>query len=345
MIKYPEYDDHEFVITLRDKKSGLNAFIAIHSRARGMAHGGTRMKHYESDEDALRDALKLSRAMSYKSALADLPYGGAKGVIALPDGEYDKSEVLKAYAQKITALGGLFHTGTDVGLSDEDALIMARECVYILGTKANDAGYSTSKTAALGVYTAIKAAAKHKYGTEDLNNKKIGVKGVGKLGAELVRLLLEDGAEVVAADVNESSIRSLTEQYTNVTVLSPEEIIDADIDVYAPCAMGEEFDQGTIERLKCDIIAGGANNQLVDAQAGDLLFQKGILYAPDYIANAGGLIFICEDLEKDGFRLDRLRARVEKIGDTLTMIFQRSAEQNIPPNRVADQLAQERING
>jgi glutamate dehydrogenase/leucine dehydrogenase len=345
LSNYPEYNGHEFVIFLSDVESGLDAVVAIHSRARGIAHGGTRVKQYDTEDGALRDALNLSRAMTNKSALADLPYGGAKGVISLPSGDYDKSKILEAYAKKVAALNGLFHTGTDVGLTDEEAVFMAEHCPYILGTKANPDGYTTSKTAALGVLHAMKAAAQFKYGSEDLTGKVVGVKGVGKLGAELVRLLRDEGARLIIADFNEESTTKLKQQYPDVTVMSAIEIAKTKLDIYAPCAMGSEFDETTVAALNCDIVCGGANNQLLNDEAGDMLFQKGILYTPDYIANAGGLIFICEDLESDGFKLERLLSRVQAIGKTLSLVFKLSDAQQLGTHRVADQIARERVLG
>ena len=345
MSHYPEYDGHEFVLFLRDEASGLDAVIAIHSRARGMAHGGTRVKQYDTDDGALKDALNLSKAMTYKSALADLPYGGAKGVISLPAGDYDRSKILQAYADKITALKGLFHTGTDVGMTDEDALFMAQHCKYILGTEPHPEGYTTSKTAALGVLYAIKAAAEHKYGSSDLNGKTIGIKGVGKLGSELVRLLHQEGAQITIADIDQQAAETVSQQYPGVTVVSPEAIITTKLDIYAPCAMGSEFDADVVAKLDCDIVCGGANNQLFDDDAGDLLHNRGILYVPDYIANAGGLIFICEELEPDGFSLERLLKRVQSIGKTLSLVFERSEAQQLGTHRVADQMAKEKVIG
>jgi glutamate dehydrogenase/leucine dehydrogenase len=310
-----------------------------------MAHGGTRLKQYDNEDGALRDALNLSHAMTNKSALADLPYGGAKGVISLPAGEYDKSKILAAYAERVSALKGLFHTGTDVGMTDEDALFLAQSCPYILGTKTNPEGFTTSRTAALGVLHSIKAAAQHKYGSTDLAGKKVGIKGVGKLGAELARLLLGEGAQLVIADANQQSADALSQQYPAISVVTPEEITKTRLDIYAPCAMGSEFDSAVVAGLDCDIVCGGANNQLLNDEAGDLLFERGILYAPDYIANAGGLIFICEELESDGFNLERLLSRVQSIGKTLSSIFERSEAEQLGTHRVANEIAREKITG
>lgn len=345
LSNYPEYDKHEFVLFLKDESSGLDAVIAIHSRVRGMAHGGTRVQKYDSPDGALRDALNLSRAMTFKSALANLPYGGAKGVISLPDGEYDKTQLLAAYAEKINALQGLFHTGTDVGLSDQDAVFLAQHCKYILGTKVNEEGFTTSKTAALGVFTAMQAAAQYKYGTSDLSARSVAVKGVGKLGGELVGLLHTAGAHVTIADTNPENVQNILNMYGDIQTIDCSEIATRKCDIYAPCALGAEFDDANVSRLACDIVCGGANNQLASDDIGDRLFEQGIQYVPDYIANAGGLIFICEELEHDGFNIERLHQRVQAISDTVTEVLHRSETEGIGTHRIADQIARERIKG
>lgn len=343
--KYSEFDNHEFVIEITDEASGLKGFIAVHSRTLGIAHGGTRMRPYETDSAALKDVLNLSRAMSYKSALAGLPYGGAKAVI-IEQPNTDKQAVLAAYAKKVDALGGLFHTGTDVGLTDEDVKLMAQHSKYMLGVSTADTGgFSTSKAAALGVFYAIKAAVKHKYGSDDLTGKVIGVKGVGKLGGELVSLLAEDGAKLLVADANAQQVAELQQKVAGLTVVPPEQIHMQQMDIYAPCAFGNEFTEETIGKLRCEIIAGGANNQLADATIGDQLFRQGILYIPDYIANAGGLIFVSEELEADGFQLGRLKQRLANITSTLETVFTRVEAEHLPTHRVADKIAEERIRG
>jgi len=283
--------------------------------------------------------------MSYKSALAGLPYGGAKAVIILNNPTVNREELFKAYAEKLEALHGLFRTGTDVGLTDEDTAIMARYSQYILGLSKPDKGdLSTSKSAALGVYYAIKTAAKYRYGSDELRGRIIGVKGLGKLGSELVRLLSADGAKLLVSDIRSDAVNLIASDFPEVAVINPKELHKQELHIYAPCALGDEFKPSTIRELTCDIVAGGANNQLANTKAGDELFKRGILYVPDYIANAGGLIFVSEDLEKDGFHLDRVEHRLEAIKDILTMIFERSKATGVPTHRVADAIAQERIN-
>ena len=343
--EYKEFDNHEFVIAINDEASGLKGFIAIHNRNLGIAHGGTRMRHYVNDRAALRDVLNLSRAMSYKSALAGLPYGGAKAVI-IEDPNADRQAVLAAYAKKVEALGGLFHTGTDVGLTDDDVRYMSGFSQYMLGVgTADTGGFSTSKAAALGVYYAIKTAAQHVYGTDNLAGKVVGVKGVGKLGGELVGMLMRDGAQLIVADTDPARVASLQQAFPAIHAVTPYQIRTMPMDIYAPCAFGNEFTKSDIRKLRCKIIAGGANNQLADPSVGDELYRHGILYVPDYIANAGGLIFVSEELEADGFHLDRMQARLVNISHTLDAVFKRSDAERRPTHRVADTLAEERIRG
>lgn len=342
--QFNEYDGHDMVIVLTDPSVGLEAFVAIHSTSRGIAHGGTRMQIYKNTAAALVDALELSKAMTYKSALANLPYGGAKGVIMLRSHDVDRDRILEAYAKRIEQLNGLFHTGTDVGLTEEDVKKMSKFTQYMLGVKPHEGSdLSTSKAAALGTYYAIKTAAKHRYGTDDVKGKTIAIKGLGKLGGELGRLLYEDGTNLLVSDIDNSKIDAFIQQYPNVMVIDPEEIHSRKVEVFSPCALGHAVDDKTIDELNCDIICGGANNQLAHNGLGDQLAEKGILYAPDYVVNAGGLIFVSEELEKDGFDASRVSERLEHIKDTLAMIFERSDQEGVPTNRIADAIGKERI--
>jgi leucine dehydrogenase len=340
---HSSFDGHEYVIFVTDKPSGLRAFIAIHSTALGPAHGGTRMKEYADETEALNDALNLSKAMSFKSALAQLPYGGAKGVIMYGQ-QLDRKKVLKAYAEKIEKMNGLFRTGTDVGLTDADTTFMAQYSSYILGLpKKNKNGSTTSYTAAKGVFYAIKAAVRHKYGSDDLSGKTVGVKGVGKLGGELVRLLVAAKANVLVADTDPEKLKIIKKNFPTVEIVKPDMIHEKPMHIYAPCAFGDEFNKRTIQALSCDIIAGGANNQLSDDKAGDELHAKGIIYVPDYIANAGGLIFVSEDLESDGFHPERVERRLDTIKETISTVLDQSTKKGLPSHRIADMIARERI--
>jgi glutamate dehydrogenase/leucine dehydrogenase len=341
--RYKEFNDHEYVIAINDDKRGLKAYIAVHNRNLGLAHGGTRMLPYQREEDAIRDVLNLSRAMSYKSASLGLPYGGAKGVIIWKDG-LDRHEVLKAYAMKVDGLNGLFRTGTDVGLTDVDIQFMAKYTKYMLGVHSvNESTLTTSKTAALGVFDAMRAASLYKYGTDDLRGRTVGIKGVGKLGAELVELLIKEDVHLLLADIDEAKLQDIKARYTNSEIVPVQDIHQARMNIYAPCALGNEFTQSNIKNLGCDIIVGGANNQLANARVGDELFQGGVLYAPDFVVNAGGLIFASEELESDGFNLERVMSRLDKIPKTLTDIFRISQQQGIATNRVANKIAEDKI--
>lgn len=341
---FGEFDDHEMLIMVTDAGTGLFGYIAIHDTSLGPALGGTRLQAYGTNEEALRDVLNLSKAMSYKCALANLPFGGGKGVI-IRDGKRGVSEqTLNTYARRVENLGGLFKTGTDVGISDEHVRLMARNTSHMLGVvEADRGGMSTSSAAALGVYYAMKAALAYLYGSEDFNGRRVAIKGVGKLGAELARLLYEAGADLVVADVDKAACQKLVKKMPGIKIAMPDEIHAHAVDIYAPCALGNEFVGKTISGLKCRAVVGGANNMLPDCEAGEELFRAGILYAPDYIANAGGLIYVADELEPGGFDKNRVLRRVKDIQTTMASIFERSELARMSTSTVADKLARERI--
>lgn len=340
----PVFDNHEMIIEFSDQLSGLSGYIGIHSTKLGPALGGTRMLTYKSERDGLIDVLNLSKAMSFKCALAGLPFGGGKSVI-IQNHTIDRSSALKAYARVIENLRGLFKTGTDVGISDEDVQIMGRFTNHVLGLSLGDReGISTSSIAALGTYYAIKASFQFITGTSDLTNKTIGVKGLGKLGSELVRLLVKDGAVIIAADIDRLKCQKIQEQFPEVKLVTSDTIHSENMDLYAPCALGNEFNDKTISELKTRIIAGGANNQLANDSVGDELWNRGILYAPDYIVNAGGLIYVADELEPNGFQRERVETRTKAIKDTLLELFEQAKSSRLAPNRVANKIGLVRMN-
>ena len=342
---YPEFDNHEFVMALSDEQSGLKAFVAVHNTNRGPALGGTRMKVYTSEEAALEDVLNLSKAMSYKCALANLPYGGGKAVI-MADNKLNRKQVLTAYAQLVEKLHGLFKTGTDVGISDEDVVHMAAATKHMLGVVAAERGdLNTSKVAALGVFHGIKAALRQLHGTADFSGRAVAIKGAGKLGGELARMIIAAGGQVLVSDVNQEACRVLKEQWPAIEIVDNDTIHAQKVDIYAPCALGNEFNTTTIPKLRCDAVVGGANNQLENIAAGDLLHERSILYAPDYIANAGGLIYVADELEPGGFSKERVLVRTAAIEETLGLIFEEAKQQGLPSHVVADRLALERMHG
>lgn len=338
-----EFDNHEMVIGLSDDKSGLKGYIAIHSTNLGPALGGTRWQHYPSEEAALRDVLNLSKAMSYKCAIAGLPWGGGKAVIfAEPDA--DKEAQLKAYAKLVEKLNGLFKTGTDLGIFDSDVRKMARHTQHMLGVSAADRGdLTTSKAAALGVYYCIKAALDFSFNNESVKRRTIGIKGVGKLGGELVKLLIEDGANLIIADIDADKCRQLANEHPGIKIVVPKEIHKQRLDVYSPCALGNELTSKVIKELKSKIIAGGANNQLANENIGNRLFEAGVLYAPDYVTNAGGLIYVADELEKDGFHKERVLQRVKELQVLLMDILKISKQKDIPTHQVANEIGLSRI--
>lgn len=328
---------------LDDEPSGLRAFIGIHNTNLGPALGGTRMKVYDSEEAAVQDVLGLSRAMSYKCALANLPFGGGKAVI-MANGAKDRDQVLAAYARLVEKLRGLFKTGTDVGISDADVVNMARHTEHMLGVVAGDRGeLTTGKTAALGVFHAIRATLSFLYGESDFHGRSIAIKGIGKLGGELARLVSEAGGRVIVSDVDEAACARLKRQLPNADVVPNGQIHKQKVTIYAPCALGNEFTAESVAELQCEAVAGGANNQLANEKIGDELFKRHILYAPDYIANAGGLIYVADELEPGGFSRARVLSRTAAIENTMTAIFSEAKSQNKPTHRIADILALERI--
>jgi leucine dehydrogenase len=342
---HPEFNNHEMLIAVSDEQSGLNGYIGIHSTLLGPALGGTRFQEYDSKEDALRDALNLSKAMSYKCALAGLPYGGGKGVIFVPkNSTLDKQAMLAAYARMVENLRGLFKTGTDVGISDEEVKYMANYTSHMLGvTEADRGNLSTSSCASLGVFCSMKAALQVLFGSEDFTGRKVSIKGVGKLGGELARLVHEAGGEVTVADVNQDNIQKVTEMIPGITVISADKIAQVDVDIYAPCALGAEFTHANVKKLHCKAIVGGANNQLQDESVGMDLHKRGILYVPDYIANGGGLIYVADELEPAGFSQQRVIERVQNIQHTVMDILTRSKQESVPTYQIADRIAEERI--
>lgn len=341
--QFKQFDNHEMVITFTDELSGLKGFVAIHSTKLGLALGGTRLQYYRSEADGLKDALSLSRAMSYKCALANLPYGGGKGVILLSK-NYKRDDALKAYARMVENLKGLFKTGTDAGIDDKDVTYMGQHTRHMLGlTNADRGDLSTAKCAALGVSYAMKAALNELYKSDNLYGRRIAIKGIGKLGGELAKILHAAGANLLVADTNVAKSQQLARELPGINVLPTSEIHKQEVDIYSPCALGNEFQRKVIQELSCKIVAGGANNQLPNTKAGNQLHKRGIIYAPDYVANAGGLIYVADELESNGFDQARVLSRISEIQTTLADIFKRSSTQNLATYKIADTMANERI--
>jgi leucine dehydrogenase len=334
-------DDYEQVVVCQDKESGLKAIIAIHDTTLGPALGGTRMWTYSSEEAAFEDALRLARGMTYKNAAAGLNLGGGKTVI-IGDPKKDKNEAMfRAFGRFIQGLNGRYITAEDVGTTVSDMDLVYSETDYVTGVSpAFGSSGNPSPVTAYGVYVGIKAAAKKAYGTDSLEGKKIAVQGIGNVAYNMCRYLHEEGAELIVTDINAESVERAVREF-GATAVGIDEIYDVDCDIYSPCALGATINDNTLSRLKANVIAGAANNQLLENRHGDLLQEKGIVYAPDYVINSGGVINVADELL--GYNRDRAMKKVETIYDSIEKIFEISERDNIPTYAAANRLAEERI--
>lgn len=334
---------HEQVVFCHDEATGLRAIIAIYSTALGPALGGTRFYPYESEDEALEDVLNLSKGMAYKNALADLDLGGGKAVI-IGDPHAIKSEgLLRAYGRFVQSLHGRYFTACDVGTFSEDMDVIARECDYVTGrTLAHGGAGDSSILTAFGVFQGMRAAAEHTWGDPTLRGRRVGVEGVGKVGRRLVDHLVTDGADVIITDVSEVAIDRVRAEHPEIEAVDGHAALaGAEIDVYAPCALGGALDDATVEALQAKIVCGGANNQLAHAGIEKQLADRGVLYAPDYVVNSGGVIQVADEIE--GFDFDRARQKATGIFDTTRRIFRIAADEGVPPAVAADRLAERRM--
>ncbi|MFI0406237.1 Leu/Phe/Val dehydrogenase [Actinomadura sp. 3N508] len=334
---------HEQVVFCQDEASGLRAIIAIYSTALGPSLGGTRFFPYGTEEEALADVLNLSRGMAYKNALAGLDLGGGKAVI-IGDPAIDKSEaMLRAYGRFVESLNGRYYTACDVGTFSEDMDIVARESRYVTGrTVAHGGAGDSSILTAFGVFQGMRAAAKTVWGAPTLRGKRVGVEGVGKVGHRLVEHLVEDGADVVICDVNQSAVDRVRSAHPEVEVVADTDVmVRTELDVYAPCALGGSLNDDTVPVLAAKVVCGAANNQLAHTGVEKSLADRGVLYAPDYVVNSGGVIQVADEI--GGFNFDRAKARATGIYDTTLKIFALAADEGVPPAVAADRLAERRM--
>lgn len=340
MIDANQFKDHEQVAYLHDKKTGLKAFIAVHDTSLGPSAGGCRMWKYDNELDALSDALRLSRGMSYKNAMAGLKLGGGKAVI-IANSKTDKTEELfRAFGRFVHSLGGKYISAEDVGISVEDMEIVSEETPYVAGlNKGEHASGDPSPFTATGTYLGIKAAVKHQLGRDEVSGLTVAVQGVGHVGYYLCKHLHENGAKLLVCDINQDALERVVKEFGAV-VVATDEIISADADVLAPCALGAILNDDSIGSLKATIIAGAANNQLARDDHGQLLMDKGILYAPDYVINAGGIINVAAETRGE-YDQAWVNAKVDNIYNTLITIFERSRTEKRPTNLIADEMAQE----
>ncbi|MCX3062463.1 Leu/Phe/Val dehydrogenase [Streptomyces beihaiensis] len=340
---------HEQVVLCQDRSSGLKAVIAIHSTALGPALGGTRFYPYATEAEAVADALNLARGMSYKNALAGLDHGGGKAVIIgdpadREHGGVKSEELLLAYGRFVASLGGRYVTACDVGTYVADMDVVARECRWTTGRSPENGGAGDSSVlTAYGVFQGMRASAQHLWGDPSLRDRKVGIAGVGKVGHHLVEHLLADGAEVVVTDVREESVRRVVERHPEVAVAADTDaLIRTDgLDIYAPCALGGALNDDSVRVLTAKVVCGAANNQLAHPGVEKDIADRGILYAPDYVVNAGGVIQVADELH--GFDFDRCKAKAAKIFDTTLGIFARAKADGIPPAAAADRIAEQRM--
>jgi len=335
-----DFDNHEQVVYCSDKASGLKAIIAVHSTALGPAAGGCRFWDYASDEAALKDVLRLSKGMTYKNAMAGLKLGGGKGVIIGDPKSLKSDDLFKAFGTAVNNLNGRYYTAEDVNITTGDMAIVNQSTEFVSGLegKSGNPGPFT----ALGTFLGIKAAVKFKLGKDDLTGIKVAVQGLGSVGYSLCEKLHNAGAELIVTDINQVALdKAATE--LNATVVGLDEIYSQDVDVFSPCALGASIDDNSIAQLKAVIIAGCANNQLAEARHDQILLEKGILYAPDYVINAGGIINVALEIYPEPYCADSATKLVENIYHTLMNVFETAAAQNMPTGLIADQMARDII--
>ena len=330
---------YERVLYAEEPASGYRGIIAIHSTVRGPGVGGTRFWNYNSLDDAIQDALRLSRGMTYKNALAELPCGGGKSIILGDNKTAEREKIFRAHGRFVESLHGQYITAEDVGTSPVDMEFVRRETNHVAGLL--DRSGDPSPRTARGVFRAMQAAARHCWGNDDLPGKTVAIQGCGHVGHHLAGELHRAGAKLVVTDVDKERARSTASAY-NATAVAPEEIYSAKADIFAPCALGGIINDRTIPQLCVQIVNGGANNQLLEPRHGDMLEQRGILYSPDYAANAGGIISgSC--IEMLGWDVPRMLAKLDAIYDTLLKIFAIAEREHIPTYKAADKLAEERL--
>lgn len=340
VFSQPEFDNHEQVVFCNDEATGLKAIIAVHNTNCGPAVGGCRFWNYNNDEEALVDVLRLSKGMTYKNALAGLNFGGGKAVI-IGDPKTLKSEALfRAFGRALNNLNGTYYSAEDVNITTGDIMHAYKETQFVVGLEGKSG--NPAPFTAYGTYLGIKAAVKHKLGKDDLSGLTFAIQGLGSVGMYLCERLYAEGGKLIVTDINQGSIDKACTEY-GAKAVGLNDIYGVDADVYAPCALGATINDETIPQLKASIVAGCANNQLKEPKHGVALMEKGILYAPDYAINAGGIINIFFEQDPEGYSEDKATRKVEEIYDTLMTIFERSAQESKPTHEVADIIAQEII--
>ncbi len=343
VFDHAEFDNHESVHYFRDEATGLEAIIAVHSTALGPGAGGTRRWTYNNDNDALTDVLRLSRGMTYKNAIAGLRFGGGKAVILASDRAPKSPELFRAYGRAVNSLGGRYVTAEDVGCSVDDMRYVREQTEFVSGLPHDEgvAGGDPSPWTAIGCFEGILAAVEARLGTDSVRGLRVAVQGVGHVGLNLCRLLHEAGADLYVSDVNRSNLKAVADEMP-VTVVPPAELLFADVDVLAPCALGNILTSVTIPKIRASIIAGAANNQLATAEDGKRLAERNILYAPDYVINAGGIISVAGEYYGK-CSAEQVRTDIGRIKVRLQNIFDEARASGRPTNEIADELARKLV--
>ncbi|WP_102345657.1 branched-chain amino acid dehydrogenase [Bacillus sp. Marseille-P3661] len=341
IFNYMEKYDYEQLLFCQDNQSGLKAIICIHDTTLGPALGGTRMWTYDSEEAAIEDALRLAKGMTYKNAAAGLNLGGGKTVI-IGDPQKDKNEAMfRAFGRYIQGLNGRYITAEDVGTTVADMDIIHEETDFVTGiSPAFGSSGNPSPVTAFGVYRGMKAAAKEAFGSDSLEDKTIAVQGIGNVAYRLCHFLHEESANLIVTDINKNVVQRAISEF-GAKAVDPKEIYEVNCDIYAPCALGATINDQTIPKIKAKVIAGSANNQLKEDRHGDKLHELGIVYAPDYVINAGGVINVADELH--GYNRERAMKKVELIYDNIAKVIEISKREGIPTYKAADRLAEERI--
>ncbi|MEG3066061.1 Glu/Leu/Phe/Val dehydrogenase [Acetomicrobium sp.] len=341
IFNYMQKYNYEQLVLCHDEASGLRAIIAIHDTTLGPALGGCRMWTYSSEDEAIEDALRLARGMTYKNAAAGLNLGGAKAVV-IGDPRKDKSEALfRALGRYVETLGGRYITAEDAGTTIEDMEYIRMETKYAAGL--GEGSGDPSPITALGVFHGIRAACKEVFGTDDVAGRKVAIQGIGNVGYNLAKYLKKAGAELIVTDIFEDNVNKAVKEL-GAKAVKPDEIIGVECDIFSPCALGAIINDETIDKLKCKAVAGSANNQLKEDRHGDMLEQKGILYVPDYIINAGGVINVAAELEPGGYVREKAVKKAEALYNAVLEVIEIAKKENIPTYKAADRLAENRIN-
>lgn len=343
VLEHPSFDNHEKVLFATDEKTGLKAIIGVHSTARGPACGGCRFWTYENSAAALDDALRLSQGMSYKNVMADLPIGGGKSVIMKPEGNFDREALFQAFGRAVDALNGNYITAEDVGVSPADMMSVHKATNHVTGLpEGKAASGDPSPVTAEGVFRGIRACVKRATGSDDMTGIRVAVQGAaGHVGTYLCGHLAKAGAEIIVADMNVDALQKHVSEF-GATIVDKDAIYDQDVDVFAPCALGSVINPETIDRLKVRMVAGAANNQLATREMGAELQKRGILYAPDYVINAGGIINVTGEIRGD-YDPEWVKRKLVNLEATLGEILDRAENEGRPSNVIADEMARARI--